>query len=151
MPSTFDSMSWVANPLPENSTWIQPPRTSRATSGPPPVWITAGPHTASTDAPAARAPRMRSATCLTRRPFGFSDDTSESMNSKADRPRDGSGACTRTPWLPTTTRSPTRTRCMGTVRTVPSAATTRPQSISGFATGTQCPSRRTSEGRLVVE
>ena len=39
VPSTFDSMSWVANPLPANSTWIQPPRTSRATSGPPPVWI----------------------------------------------------------------------------------------------------------------
>ena len=95
---------------------------------------------------------MRSATCLTRRPFGFSDDTSESMNSKADRPRvrlgrlhphalvadhdpvahpdavhrDGAGPCRRPP-------------------------TTRPQSISGFATGTQCPSRRTSEGRLVVE
>ena len=39
VPSTFDSMSWVAKPLPANSTSIQPPRTRRAIAGPAPVWI----------------------------------------------------------------------------------------------------------------
>ena len=98
--------------------------------------------------------------------MGFSDDTSLVMNSKGVAPRGRSGASTRTPSLPTTTRSPARTRCMGTVLTRqpgPSATderaweaprstlrTTRAQSISGFSTSSHLPPRRTRVGRLVV-
>ena len=103
MPSTLDSMSWVAKPLPAKSTSIQPSRTSRATAGPPPVWMTAGPQTARTVARRGRwAARMRSATCATSSALGFSEDTSEFMNSKARRSRSRSGAWTRTPSWPTT-------------------------------------------------
>ena len=42
VPRTFDSMSWVAKPLPANRTSIHPSRTSPATAGPPPVWIDGG-------------------------------------------------------------------------------------------------------------
>ena len=81
VPSTLDSMSWVANPLPANSTSTQPASTSRARSGAPPVWTTAGPATTSTFPPRSRAARSRSATWATSRALGFSDDTSEAMNS----------------------------------------------------------------------
>ena len=59
---TLASMSWVAKPLPAKSRSTQPSRTMRATSGPAPVWITAGPHTARTRPPAALARLMRRAT-----------------------------------------------------------------------------------------
>ena len=49
-------MSCVAKPLPANSTSIQPSRTSRATSGPAPVWMTAGPHDEQLAPSASRAP-----------------------------------------------------------------------------------------------
>ncbi len=59
VPMTLDSRSWVAKPLPANRTSIQPSRTSAATDGPAPVWMTAGPHTASTLAPPSLARRIR--------------------------------------------------------------------------------------------
>ena len=155
VPSTFDSMSWVAKPLPAKSTSIHPPRTRRATAGPPPVWITAGPHTASTRPPRSWAARMPVGDLLHEQRLGLlrghvGVHELEAVHALAV----ASGGCTRTPPWPTTTRSPARTRCIGTVRTdgAPSASTTTsPQSISGFSTGTQCPSMRTSVARLVVE
>ena len=131
---------------------MNPSRTRVATSGPAPVWITAGPHTARSFPPPARALRMRSATSATRSAFGFSDDTSEAMNSNGLRPLGRSRGRTRTPSEPHTTRSPMRTVCMGAVRArVWSAETTRPQSISGFSTSSHRPSTFTAVGRLVVE
>ena len=94
---------------------------------------------------------MRSATCDTSSSLGFSDDTSEFMNSNGLGPRGRDMGRTRTPSLPTTMASPTRTWCIGSVRTWPSGRTTSPQSISGLATGTHRPWRRTSVARLVVE
>ena len=82
--------------------------------------------------------------------MGFSDDTSDAMNSNTWVSRACAGACTRTPSLPTTTASPAATRCMGAVRAWPSR-TTNAQSISGFSTASQRPSTRTSVARLVVE
>src|SRR5580704_13074520 len=69
-PLTLDSRSWVAKPLPANRTSIHPWRTRAAIDGPAPVWITAGPHTASTLAPDDRARRTRSAIWPTSRPLG---------------------------------------------------------------------------------
>ena len=100
--------------------------------------------------PRVRAARRRSATWATSRALGFSDDTSEAMNSKTWVSRAGVGAWTRTPSLPTTTWSPARTRCIGAVWAAPSSRTSA-QSISGLATGSHRPSTRTSVARLVVE
>ncbi len=143
-------MSWVANPLPANSTSTQPASTRRARSGAPPVWTTAGPATTSTFPPRSRAARSRSATLATSSAFGFSEETSEAMNSNIWVSRAVAGACTRTPSLPTTTRSPARTLCIGTVSAWP-LRRTRPQSISGLSTGSHSPSTRTAPARLVVE
>ena len=93
---------------------------------------------------------MRCTTCATSSAFGFSDDTSEFMNSKLRTSRDRDGACTLTPSKPTTTWSPAFTRCIAIVRTAASV-TTMPQSISGFSTERQWPSTRTSVARFVVE
>ena len=145
-------MSWVAKPLPAKRTSMNPSRTMVATSGPAPVWITAGPHTASSLPPPARARRIRSATSATSKAFGFSDDTSEAMNSNGLRPLGRSSGRTRTPSEPHTTRSPMRIRCIGAVRAVVlSAETTRPQSISGFSTSSHLPATFTAVCRLVVE
>ena len=139
VPITLDSMSWVAKPLPAKSTSIQPSRTSRATSGPAPVWITAGPHTASI-LPPVLAARMRAATSPTSRPFGFSDETSDAMNSNGLAPRGRSGGAARARRRDRRrSRSPARTRCIGAVRRRPSASRTTAQSISGFSTSTQWP------------
>src|SRR5439155_9924697 len=100
VPSTLLSMSWVAKPLPEKSTSTHPSRTRRARSGAAPVCTTAGPVTASNRPPPALARRIRAATSATSRPFGFSDDTSDAMNSNGLAPRGRSGACTRTPSPP---------------------------------------------------
>ena len=114
VPSTFDSMSWVAKPLPAKSTSIHPPATSCATAGAPPVCTTAGPHTASTRPPAVLGGAQRGRPpAATSSAFGFSDDTSEFMNSKWRMSRSWRGGCTRTPSWPTTTRSPARMRCIG--------------------------------------
>ena len=152
VPMVFDSMSCVANPLPAKRTSTNPSRTRAARSGPAPVWIRAGPHTASSLPPAALARRIRSDTSATRRPFGFSEETSEVMNSNGLRPWGRASGVTRTPSSPTTTWSPMTTRCIGADRTrVWSADTTSPQSISGFSTSSHLPRTLTEVGRLVVE
>ena len=141
VPSTLDSRSWVAKPLPVNRQLIQPCSTSAARSGPAPVWIAAGPATSRTRPPSSRAARIRSATWRISRALGFSEDTSEFMNSNAPATLRRSGGRTRTPSRPTTTRSPTadpvhRHRADPAV----GVATTRPQSISGFSTRCHSPS-----------
>ena len=91
-----------------------PSRTSRATSGPAPVWTTAGPHTARIRPPAARARpdalghlgHQQALGLLRRHLRGHELE-------RARRPAGRSRGCTRTPSLPTTTRSPGRTRCIG--------------------------------------
>ena len=102
--------------------------------------------------------RISSASWRTSRACGFSDDTSEFMNSKTWSSAVGAAISrtTRTPEGPQTTRSPWRASEIAMVRTArsPSAAepvTRSPQSISGCSTSTQWPSSRTCVNRLVVE
>ena len=120
---------------------MNPSRTMVATSGPAPVWITAGPHTARSFPPPARARRIRSATSATRSAFGFSDETSEAMNSNGLRPLGRSSGRTRTPSGAADDEvahaGPGASgRCGPSVL---SAETTRPQSISGFSTSSHSP------------
>ena len=73
------------------------------------------------------------------------------MNSKPPTLRSIAGSGTTfTPPAPQTTRSPALMSLTAMVR-ARSPVTTMPQSISGFSTGTQCPPRRTTVSRLVVE
>ena len=99
---------------------------------------------------------MLAATRVRLTAFGFSDETSEVMKPKPSASSARPGVSTRTPRQPTTTASPARTRCMGTMehgalppwRPTP---TTRAQSISGRPLAIHRPSTRTQVARLVVE
>jgi hypothetical protein len=114
------------------------------------VCTTAGPATQRFFSPRSLVARMTAATRRTIRPCGFSLETWEDMNSNTSPARPRSRGRTRSPWLPTITRSPFCTSDMGTVRARPSR-TTIEQSISGFSTASQAPSTRTSVSRLVEE
>ena len=96
---------------------------------------------------------MPSATDRTRTACGFSLETSDSMNPKVPSSFVEIGAVTLMPEAPQTMRIPDRTSDIGSVRTTgrSPSTTTRPQSISGFSTCTQCPSIRTCVSRLVLE
>nr|WP_254185090.1 hypothetical protein [Nocardioides panacis] len=83
---------------------------------------------------------MPSATWRTSTAWGFSLETSDSMNPNEPSARVSAGTSTRMPEAPTTTCMPALTSAIGSVNTrrswpLPSAI--RPQSISGFWTGTQ--------------
>ena len=77
------------------------------------------------------------------------------MKPNASSPLAICGTCTRMPEAPVTTLIPAFTSDIGRVTmragASPSVSTTRPQSISGFATSYHRPSRRTLVARLVVE
>ena len=77
---------------------------------------TAGPHTARTAPSPWRPLRMLAARRSTINPFGFSEETSELMNPNSPPLELMTGRSTRTPRIPTTTRSPALTRCIGTVQ-----------------------------------
>ena len=101
--------------------------------------------------PASFTSRICCAICRTSRACGFSDDTSEFMNSKPPTLRSIAGSGTTfTPLAPHTTVSPAMISLTAMVR-ARSPVTMMPQSISGFSTGTQCPPSRTTVSRLVVE
>ncbi len=104
--------------------------------------------------PASLASRMPSATCRTSTACGFSLETSDSMKPNEPSAFSATGTVTLMPEAPQTTFMPAWTSAIGRVRTprsAPSPSTIRPQSISGFCTSTQCPSRRTWVTRLVLE
>ena len=144
-------MSWVASALPAKSTSTKPASTRATIAGAAPVCTTAGPPTQRIFLPSALTSRICCAIWRTSRACGFSDDTSEFMNSKPPTLRSiaGSGT-TLTPDAPHTSSSPARMSLTAMVRARP-PATTIPQSISGFSTGTQWPPSRTTVSRLVVE
>lgn len=115
-------------------------------AGDAPVCTTPGPPTQSTFWPASLATRMPSATERTSTAWGFSLETSDSMKPKDPSSLVESGTVTLMPEAPQTIRIAHRTSDMGRVRTsvsAPPPVTSSPQSISGFSTGTQWPSRRT--------
>ena len=86
VPSTLDSMSWVAKPLPAKSTSIQPSRDQPGHRGPAAgVDDRRAAHRQHRARRGRVAARMRSATLATSSALGFSEDTSEFMNSKARR------------------------------------------------------------------
>ena len=120
------------------------------------MWTTPGPPTQSTFLPFSLASRMPSATCRTSNVCGFSEDTTDSMKPNASASFSATGISTLMPLAPVTTHMPARTSDIGRVTTrvgVPSSSssTIRPQSISGFSTGSHLPFSRTLVARLVVE
>ena len=155
VPNSADSMSWVASALPAKSTSTKPASTSATIAGAAPVCTTPGPPTHSTFLPAAFASRMPSATWRTSTACGFSLETSDSM--KPNEPSalvstghvdpDAGGAADD---LHAGLHVGHRQRVHAQVAS-PAPSTISPQSISGFSTGTQWPSRRTRVARLVVE
>ena len=75
-------MSWVASALPANRTSTKPAFTIATIAGAAPVCTTPGPPTQRTFLPAALASRIPSATWRTSTAWGFSVETSDSMNPK---------------------------------------------------------------------
>ena len=100
-------MSWVARAFPAKSTSTYPASTSATIAGAAPVCTTAGPPTQSTFLPSALTSRICWAIWRTSRACGFSEDTSDFMNSKPPALRSiaGSGT-TLTPLAPHTIWSP---------------------------------------------
>ncbi len=144
-------MSWVASALPANRMSTKPASTRATIAGAAPVWTTAGPPTQRILRPSSLMSRICWAIWRTSSACGFSEETSDFMNSKPPALRSIAGSGTTfTPLAPHTSWSPLRTSLTAIVR-ARSPLTTIPQSISGFSTGTQVPPSRTTVSRLVVE
>ena len=114
VPNNAASMSWVASAFPANRMSTKPASTRATIAGAAPVWTTAGPPTQRILRPSSLMSRICWAIWRTSSACGFSEETSEFMNSKPPALRSIAGSGTTfTPLAPHTSWSPVRTSLTG--------------------------------------